>query len=69
MMMESIENKREFSMKYCHDLEDHVVVMSAGDTDIPNKICLSSHLCPMDTKISCGHGQACAKGKNGENIL
>ena len=67
--MDSIKSKREFSMKYCPDLEDHVVVMTAGDAEIKNKICLSSHLCPMDTKISCGHGQACVKGKNGEHIF
>ena len=68
-MMESIENKREFTMKYCFDLEDHVVVITSGDTDIQNKICLSSHLCPADMKMSCGHGQACVKGKNGESIF
>ena len=55
MMMQPIENQREFSMKYCPDLEDHVIVMTVGGTNVKNKICLSSHLCPADTKISCGH--------------
>ena len=69
MMMQPIENQREFSMKYCPDLEDHVIVMTVGGTNVKNKICLSSHLCPADTKISCGHGQACAGKKDGGAVL
>ena len=67
--MDSSKNKREFSMKYCPDLEDHVVVMSSDNRDIKNKICLSSHLCPADMKISCGQGQVCVKDKNGDGIF
>ncbi len=53
--MESNQNKREFSMKYCPDLNDHVVVMTTGNENTQNKICLSSHLCHTDTRMSCGH--------------
>ena len=53
--MESDRNKREFSMKYCPNLEDDVVVMKTGDREKRNKICLSSHLCHTDTRMSCGH--------------
>ena len=53
--METTPKKREFSMKYCPDLEDHVVVMTTGDEGIQSKICLSSHLCHTDTRMSCGH--------------
>ena len=42
-------------MKYCPNLEDDVVVMTAEGASIPNKICLSSHLCHTDTRMSCGH--------------
>lgn len=69
MMMQPIESQREFSMKYCPDLEDHVVVMTAGGADAKNKICLSSHLCPADQKISCGHGQVCAGKQDGGAVL
>ena len=52
--MEHIQKKHEFSMKYCPDLDDHVVVMTT-DGDIRNKICLSAHLCHTDMRMSCGH--------------
>ena len=66
--MESDRNKREFSMKYCHDLEDDVVVMKTGDRENRSKICLSSHLCRADTRTSCGHEQS-GEEKNGQNIF
>ena len=53
--MEQNPNKREFSMKYCPDLGDHVVVMTVDNGHMQNKICLSSHLCHTDTRMSCGH--------------
>ena len=52
--MEYIRKKHEFSMKYCPDLDDHVVVMKT-DGDIRNKICLSAHLCHADVRMSCGY--------------
>ncbi len=53
--MEQPTSKREFSMKYCPDLEDDVVVMKTGERENQNKICLSSHLCQADMRMSCGH--------------
>ena len=56
-------------MKYCSGLEDHVVVMTAGNTDTKNKICLSSHLCPADTQVVCGHGKTCVRGKKEDPLF
>ena len=53
--MKHTEKKREFSMKYCPNLEDHVVVMMTGEGHVKNKVCLSSHLCRSDSRMSCGH--------------
>ena len=66
--MESIPNKREFSMKYCPNLEDDVVVMTAEGASIPNKICLSSHLCHTDTRMSCGHERPQSDKKEATNV-
>ena len=67
--MEQNPNKREFTMKYCPDLQDHVVVMTEGNANMQNKICLSSHLCHTDTRMSCGHEQPGAEKKNGQTIF
>jgi hypothetical protein len=67
--METTPKKREFSMKYCPDLEDHVVVMTTGDEGIQSKICLSSHLCHTDTRISCGHEKPGEEKKSGSGIF
>ena len=67
--MDTTPKKREFYMKYCPDLEDHVVVMTMGDEKIQNKICLSSHLCCTDTRISCGHGKPGMEKKSESDIL
>jgi hypothetical protein len=56
-------------MKYCPDLEDHVVVMTTGDEGIQSKICLSSHLCHTDTRISCGHEKPGEEKKSGSGIF
>ncbi len=53
--MNTIKKQRKFSMKYCPDLDDHVVVMTAIQGDSQNQVCLSSHLCCADSKVSCGH--------------
>ena len=66
--MESNPKKREFSMKYCPDLNDHVVVMTTGNEAMQNKICLSSHLCHTDTRMSCGHERPRAE-KSGEQQI
>ena len=66
--MEQNRTKREFSMKYCPDLEDHVVVMTACKENSQNKICLSSHLCHTDTRMSCGHERS-VMGKKDETVI
>ena len=66
--MEQNRTKREFSMKYCPDLEDHVVVMTACKENSQNKICLSSHLCHTDTRMSCGHERP-IMGKKDETVI
>ncbi len=54
--MNPTEKHREFSMKYCPNLEDHVVVMTTGQAgDTQNKVCLSAHLCHTDMRMNCGH--------------
>ena len=63
--MEQNPNKREFTMKYCPDLQDHVVVMTEGNANMQNKICLSSHLCHTDMRMSCGHELPFAEKKEG----
>ena len=52
--MNTTKKQRNFSMKYCHELEDHVVVMTTVQGDCKNRVCLSSHLCPTEQKASCG---------------
>jgi hypothetical protein len=66
--MEPNHKKREFSMKYCPGLEDHVVVMTTEDQKSKNKICLSSHLCRTDERLSCGHERP-SEGKRGEGTF
>ncbi|MBQ3490546.1 MAG: hypothetical protein IJA86_08145 [Clostridia bacterium] len=53
--MDTIKKQRKFSMKYCPDLDDHVVVMTATQGGVQNQVCLSSHLCHTDSRVSCGH--------------
>ena len=67
--MDTTPKKREFSMKYCPNLEDHVVVMTTGDEGLPNKICLSSHLCHTDTRMACGHEKPEAEKKGGSGVF
>jgi hypothetical protein len=55
-------------MKYCPGLEDHVVVMTTEDQKSKNKICLSSHLCRTDERLSCGH-ERLSEGKRGEGTF
>ena len=66
--MEPSSKNREFSMKYCPDLHDHVVVMTTGNENMQNKICLSSHLCRTDTRMSCGHERPRSE-KSGEKQI
>ena len=56
--MNTGKKQRKFSMKYCSDLEDHVVVMTTEQGDFKNQVCLSSHLCHAESKNSCGHDTA-----------
>ena len=62
--MDTNRKQRNFSMKYCPDLEDHVVVMTTAQGDLRNRVCLSSHLCRNEIKTSCPHentfGAGCA---------
>ena len=67
--MDPTSKKREFSMKYCPDLDDHVVVMTTGDEMLQSKICLSSHLCHADMRITCGHEKPGAEKKSGSDIF
>ncbi len=53
--MNTSKKQRKFSMKYCPDLEDHVVVMTTEQGGFQNQVCLSSHLCHTESKTSCGH--------------
>ena len=47
---------RDFSMRYCPNLRDGVVVMTENSIEKKkNKICLSSHLCHADTRRVCSH--------------
>jgi hypothetical protein len=47
---------RDFSMRYCSNLHDQVVVMTVNRIGGPEqKTCLSSHLCHADTRMSCDH--------------
>ena len=52
--MNTTKKQRTYSMKYCPELEDHVVVMTTAQGDIQNRICLSSHLCRAGAQASCG---------------
>lgn len=68
--MSTNKKQRNFSMKYCPDLEDHVVVMTTEQGDLQNQICLSSHLCHTESKASCVHENVFHTGnlvKEGEN--
>ena len=53
--MNIAKKQRSFSMKYCPELEDHVVVMTTEQGAFKNQICLSSHLCRTESQTSCGH--------------
>jgi len=67
--MDGAKKKKEFFMKYCPALEDQVVVMTTGDRTSRNKVCLSSHLCQTDTRMSCGHERSMEEKKNGQTIF
>lgn len=54
--MNYTEKHREFSMKYCAGLDDHVVVMTTEQDGCKSSLCLSSHLCHMDERKACGQG-------------
>ena len=54
--MNQTEKHREFSMKYCNGLDDHVVIMKTEQDGIQNTLCLSSHLCHADERKLCGQG-------------
>ena len=68
--MNIAKKQRSFSMKYCPELEDHVVVMTTEQGDFKNQICLSSHLCRTEAQSSCGQEnpfRADTSAKSGEN--
>ncbi|MBO5048261.1 MAG: hypothetical protein IJY37_09240 [Clostridia bacterium] len=47
---------RDFSMRYCPNLRDGVLVMTEHPIGKPEyKTCLSSHLCHADTRRVCSH--------------
>ena len=60
--MDINRKQRNFSMKYCPDLEDHVVVMTTAQGDLRNRVCLSSHLCRSKPKASCPHDNTFGAG-------
>ena len=66
--MNTGKKQRKFSMKYCPDLDDHVVVMTATQGGVQNQVCLSSHLCHTDTRMSCGHERS-VMGKKDETVI
>ena len=54
--MNDSQKRRAFSMRYCPNLHDQVVVMAESQIGKPeNRSCLSSHLCHADTKAHCSH--------------
>ena len=53
--MDQAKVSREFSMRYCPNLDDRVVVMQKRMGDTQQKICLCAHLCHTDMRMSCGH--------------
>jgi hypothetical protein len=46
--------QRGFSMKYCPDLDDCVIVMKTAQNGLTESLCLSSHLCHADERKRCG---------------
>ena len=52
--MNTIKKQKSFSMKYCPELEDHVVVMTTEQDNFKNQTCLSSHLCRTESHTACG---------------
>ena len=62
--MNTMKKQKNFSMKYCPSLEDHVVVMTTAQGEIKNQSCLSSHLCQTDVKASCGHENSSLSNEN-----
>ena len=52
--MNYTEKHREFSMKYCAGLDEHVVVMDTVQGGVKSTLCLSSHLCQADERKRCG---------------
>jgi hypothetical protein len=47
---------RGFSMRYCPNLRDGVLVMTEHPIGKPEyKTCLSAHLCHADTRRVCSH--------------
>ena len=70
--MNTAKKQRNFSMKYCPELEDHVVVMMTSQEENQTQFCLSSHLCPTERKSSCGNEILKSSNKSGfsdENSL
>ena len=63
--MNTTKKQRNFSMKYCPELEDHVVVMTTSQGESQTQICLSSHLCPTESKVSCGNEATANSNQNG----
>ena len=55
--MNDTQKYREFSMKYCAGLDDHVIVMTTEQGGLKNTLCLSSHLCYADERKRCGQGE------------
>ena len=53
--MNTTKKQKRFSMKYCSDQGDHVVVMTTEQGNFKKQVCLSSHLCRAENKASCEH--------------
>lgn len=53
--------QREFSMKYCADLDDCVMIMKTQQNGQQSTVCLSSHLCYADERKRCGQKDPFAK--------
>ena len=60
--------QREFSMKYCADLDDCVIVMKTEQNGNMQSLCLSSHLCHADERKRCGQKDPFAKERMIDSI-
>ncbi len=67
--MNYTEKHREFSMKYCAGLDDHVVVMETEQSGMKNTLCLSSHLCHAHERKACGQGGEQFYGAKEQNYI